>query len=198
MTTTNNVINVDLPFAVAEGGTSNEALLANSILVGDGTSGVQLVGALTNGQVLIGHTGNVPIASTLTAGSGISVTNGAGSITIASTSAGHTWTLISGSTQAIAAANGYIVTTSGLCTLTLPSTAALGDEYFIVSDTNYADSWKIAQNTGQSIMFGNDTTTTGTGGSLASSRVGDAVHIVCTTANTGFTVIESFGNITVV
>jgi hypothetical protein len=39
----------------------------------------------TNGQLLIGSTGNAPVAATITAGAGISVTNGAGSITIAVT-----------------------------------------------------------------------------------------------------------------
>lgn len=41
--------------------------------------------ALTNGQILVGSTGNTPVAATITAGSGISVTNAAGSITIANT-----------------------------------------------------------------------------------------------------------------
>ena len=40
----------------------------------------------TNGQLLIGNTGNIPSVNTLTAGSNITVTNGAGSITIAGAS----------------------------------------------------------------------------------------------------------------
>lgn len=47
---------------------------------------------LANGQVLIGSTGNVPVAATLTAGNDIIITNGAGSITIAKTSSyGTIW-----------------------------------------------------------------------------------------------------------
>ena len=43
-----------------------------------------IVGELTNGQVLIGSTGNAPVAATLTAGANVTITNAAGSITIAS------------------------------------------------------------------------------------------------------------------
>jgi hypothetical protein len=43
------------------------------------------VGPLTNGQLVIGSTGNAPQAQTLTAGSGISIATGPGAITIAAT-----------------------------------------------------------------------------------------------------------------
>lgn len=56
--------------------TPNSALYA--------TTGGQVVStaALTDGQVLIGSTGNPPVAGTITGGTGITVTNGAGTITI--------------------------------------------------------------------------------------------------------------------
>lgn len=41
------------------------------------------VGPLTNGQLVIGHTGAAPVAGALTAGTGISVTLGAGSVSVA-------------------------------------------------------------------------------------------------------------------
>jgi hypothetical protein len=48
------------------------------------TTGGQLVStaALTNGQILIGSTGNAPVAGTITGGTGVTVTNAAGTITI--------------------------------------------------------------------------------------------------------------------
>jgi len=46
------------------------------------------LGPLTNGQLVIGSTGNAPQAATLTAGSGISIANAAGSITIGATGGG--------------------------------------------------------------------------------------------------------------
>jgi hypothetical protein len=59
--------------------TPNGALIANS----DASGGSSVV--LTNGQLLIGSTGNAPVGATLTAGSNISLTNAAGAITINST-----------------------------------------------------------------------------------------------------------------
>lgn len=48
---------------------------------------------LTNGQLLIGSTGAVPTAATLTAGTGIAVTGGAGSLTVArSYATAQSWT----------------------------------------------------------------------------------------------------------
>lgn len=44
---------------------------------------MELLGTMTNGQLLIGSTGAHPAFGTLTAGSGVTITNGAGSITIA-------------------------------------------------------------------------------------------------------------------
>lgn len=43
---------------------------------------------LSNGQIPIGNTNNLPTAATITAGTGISVTNGAGSITLAAITTG--------------------------------------------------------------------------------------------------------------
>jgi hypothetical protein len=48
-----------------------------------GTAGlVSSTAALTDGQILIGDTGSVPVAGTITGGTGVTVTNGAGTITI--------------------------------------------------------------------------------------------------------------------
>ena len=51
-------------------------------------SGFGAVGPLTNGQLVIGSTGNAPQAATLTAGSGITITTGPGGITISGGSEG--------------------------------------------------------------------------------------------------------------
>lgn len=64
---------------------------------GGSTNGVQYnagggsfggVNPLTNGQLVVGSTGNPPQATTITAGPGITVTNGAGSITIGTAGGG--------------------------------------------------------------------------------------------------------------
>lgn len=68
--------------AVSSGGTGANTLTDHGIVIAHGTSPLTAT-ALTDGQLLIGSTGNNPVASTLTAGTGISITNAAGSITIA-------------------------------------------------------------------------------------------------------------------
>jgi hypothetical protein len=57
----------------------------NAIQYNAGSGSLGGVGPLSNGQLIIGSTGNAPQAQTLTAGSGITITNGAGNITVAAT-----------------------------------------------------------------------------------------------------------------
>ncbi len=73
------------------------------------------LGPLTNGQVIIGSTGAIPVASTLTAGTNVTITNAAGSITINATGSGS-GTVTSGTINQLAyyAATGTVV--SGLAT----------------------------------------------------------------------------------
>lgn len=67
---------------VASGGLGVTSITDNALVVGNGTSAVDEVGPLTNGQLVIGSTGSEPVAATLTDGTGISTSVGAGSITI--------------------------------------------------------------------------------------------------------------------
>jgi hypothetical protein len=185
------------PVSVSNGGTGATSFTAHSLILGQGTSAMTALGAATNGQIPIGSTGADPVLATITAGSGITVTNGAGSITIAASGGtGITWNEITTTSQSMAVNNGYIANNAGLVTLTLPSTAAQGS---IIEVTGKgAGGWKIAQNSGQTIYFGTSTTTTGTGGSLASSATRDGVRLVCITANNDFNVLSAQGNLTVV
>jgi hypothetical protein len=107
-----------------------------------------------------------------------------------------TWTDVTGTTQAAASNNGYIADNSGLVTITLPTTAAIGD--LIRVSGKGTGGWKLAQNASQLIHFGTSTTTTGTGGSLASTQADDCIEILCVTANTTFVVQSAVGNITIV
>lgn len=108
---------------------------------------------------------------------------------------GITWNEVTGTSQSAAVDNGYIANNAGLVTVTLPSTAALGSVVRVAGKG--AGGWRVAQNSGQSIRFGNTVTTTGAGGRLDSNNDFDAVEILCTTANSGWTVISSVGNIEV-
>lgn len=176
-------------------GTFDAVTVTNhNLLIGAASNGITSL-ALTNGQLAIGNTGADPTAATLTAGSGISVTNAAGSITIASVGAGLTWTVVTGTTQAAVAGNGYFANNAGTVTVTLPATAAVGAA-FAVAGMNNATGWALQANTGQTIYFGS-TNTTITTGALASTKTNDAVMVVCNVANTSFVVVSSIGNLTV-
>lgn len=106
------------------------------------------------------------------------------------------WTEVTGTSQAAAVNSGYVTNNVALVTVTLPSTAALGS--IVEISGKGAGGWKVGQNSGQTIHFGNVNSTTGTGGSLASTLQYDTVRLLCTTANTDWVVLSSVGNITVV
>ncbi len=90
----------------------------------------------------------------------------------------------------------YSANNAGLVTLTLPATAVFGS--IVQVSGNGAGGWLIAQNSGQTIHFGAVNTTTGGGGSLASTSRYDQVTLVCSVANTDWVVNSSLGMITYV
>ncbi len=94
------------------------------------------------------------------------------------------WTEVVATSGAIAVANGYITNNAGLVTMTLPVTAAVGDIVTIVGKG--AGGWLIAQNATQIIQVGSSASTTGVGGSVASTNRYDSIDLVCVTANTLF------------
>ncbi|WP_408096741.1 tail fiber domain-containing protein [Peredibacter sp. HCB2-198] len=80
---------------VSRGGTNTSSLSGNRIMVSTPAAIVEAP-ALTNGQLLIGSTGNTPVAATITAGTGVTVTNSPGGITIAASGSGGTVTNVTG------------------------------------------------------------------------------------------------------
>lgn len=191
---TNNSLNAPLPLSPSQGGTGVANPTANGVLVAQGSGAMTLV-SLTDGQLLIGRTGNSPVAANLQAGSGISIVNTPGAITVSS-NGDSPWTTVSGTSQSMAPNTGYIANNAALCTLTLPLTAAVGD--LIPVEGLGAGGWKIAQNAGQQIIFGATATTSGTGGSLASTNQYDGGTLICVAANALFKFIRTQGNITVI
>jgi hypothetical protein len=96
---------------------------------------------------------------------------------------------------AMVPSDGYITSSGGTLTMTLPAAFAVGD---IIRITNLLGQFTIAQNGGQSINFGQDTTTVGGGGSLTTTHIGDTLELVGITANTKMQVLSSIGNFTIV
>ena len=90
--------------------------------------------------------------------------------------------------------NSYFSTSSGSAvTFTIPATAAFGAE-FEISGMGSAG-WILQANTGQTIIFGNQSSSST--GSLSSTNRYDGVKIACSVANTDFKVLYAQGNLTV-
>jgi hypothetical protein len=130
----------------------------------------------TTGQVLTATTGSPP--SWTTVGTAL------------------TWVDITSGSQAIAVNTGYITDNATTVTYSLPTTAAQGSIFEISCGTSAAATtpFSISQAAGQSIKFGNQTSTTGVGGSVASTLKYDSIKVLCVVANTTFVVLSSVGN----
>jgi len=106
------------------------------------------------------------------------------------------WSAVSGAAQSMTVNNNYYCQNASLTTLTLPITAAAGTTMRVAGVGS--GGWRVAQNAGQSINFGNQVTTTGTGGSISSGNPYDAIELFCAVANTQWTVLTAAGNLSVV
>lgn len=193
---------------ITDSGTANQAggvlnVLGSGIVT---TSG-------TGNTVTISASGTVPTTFTTQSGSaipaaGVLTINGAGGVTTTASGStvvihgdggtgGFTWNEVVGATQLIVIDNGYIANNSGGVSFTLPATATIGEGFAIMGKN--AGGWSIAQNANQQIHFGDQSTTVGVTGFLASTLARDCIECVCTTSgsSTQWTVRSSIGNITV-
>jgi len=181
---------------VADGGTGASTLTDGGIVLGSGTGAITVTAQPTNGQLLVGSTGNDPVLSTLTAGVGISIDNTAGGVTVSSVASGMGYNEIAGTTQQAVADTVYTCNNAGLVTVTLPDTAAVGTTLGIIGKG--AGGFLIAQNASESIHVGTVTSTVGVGGSVASTEQYDVIYMVCTVADLTWTATQMIGNLTIV
>jgi len=168
----------------------------HAVLIGQGTNVAASI-VLAAGQVLIGTTASNPSAAALTAGTNISITSASGAITInASGIASFAWNDVVSGSQAMAVNQGYITDNgASLVTYTLPAVAAVGTVVRVCGKSS--GGWTVVYGAGQSIIIGSKQSTVTTG-SLSSANANDTVELLCTTANTTFTVLSSVGNLTYV
>ena len=108
---------------------------------------------------------------------------------------GMVWNEVTGTSASMSVGNGYIANNAGLVTLTLPATASVGTLVAVVGKG--AGGWQIAQNANGVIHFGNQNSTSGTGGYIASTATYDTVELICVVADNEWVVRSSVGNITV-
>lgn len=125
--------------------------------------------------------------------------NGTGEIGLeaATGSGGLTWNNVTGTSQTMAVNNGYVVDSASEITFTLPSSPSFGD---IVAVAGYnTGQFKIAQNAGDEILFGDAQTTTGVTGEISANDNGCSIEIICVDAATNtWTVRSSVGAFTIV
>lgn len=182
-------------FTLAGGTTSKTLTVAlDANVAGTNTGDITL--ATNHGLSLTGQVLAMGTPSNITAGSTNSVTTTTHTHAISGFQLAFTWNDVTGTTQAMTVNNGYLADSASLVTLTLPSTASFGTIIEVAGAGG--GGWKVAQNSGQIIRFGNASTTLGTGGYLASTHTRDSIKLLCVTANTAFQVISSIGDITYV
>ena len=173
-------------------GTGGYAIFATSAAAANGWDYVQTLAPLT--KIAMAKGANVmydPSGTSL-----VATTVQAALTEIANNGGGLQWSTVTGTSQTAAVNHGYITNNASLVTVTLPTTAAVGDTVAITGQG--AGGWRLSQNSGETIYFGTATTTTGTGGYLASTHRRDSVSLVCITANNDWEVYSSIGSITYV
>ena len=180
-------------------------------LLGTPTSGVMtnvtgiaagLTSGITNALKSATTTVDVSAATAPSTGQVLTATSGtAATWQTPSGGSGTTWTEVTGTSQAAAVSNGYVTNNAALVTVTLPSTATVGQIVYVQGSG--AGGWKMAQNASQTIVWdagavaGTNITTSGVTGYLASSDRYDSVEVMCITTNTGFVVRNSKGNLSI-
>lgn len=109
------------------------------------------------------------------------------------------WLVINQATQPanFAVNTGYICQAggTGLVSIALPATSALGDLIEIVLDG--ATRWTITQGAGQQIRVAGTQTTSGATGTIVTTGTGDSISLVCETANLRWVSRGFQGNLTV-
>jgi hypothetical protein len=106
-----------------------------------------------------------------------------------------TWEVVNANTN-MSANHGYLVNNPASIDLTLPVNCDVG----VVFEVARIDEggFRVMQNSGQVVRFGEYETTTGESGYLESTATGDTLRLVCSVANTEFVVLSSIGNITII
>lgn len=197
MTTNNALNNSSSPFTVSAGSVTITDLASSAdsgVLIIDDTGVVDEVETGADGTIFVGTATTPKFLAVGVAGQVLS-TQGAG-FDAQWVANGITWTSKTVGTYDFLPSNGYIAAAANSITATLPLTASVGDVYSIVGEVGSV--WTVAQNANQYIGIGSKVTTTGVGGSIASTANGDSLTIICTVPDIGFRVISMIGNLTVV
>lgn len=160
--------------------------------VGGGGSGISTLTGNSGGAVGPDGSSNINIVgSGAITVSGNALTN---TLTINSSNPFFTWSIIVGNQMAITQ-KGYFTNGVGRVDVTLPNTSSIGDIFTVIDYGG--EGFRIAQDTGQQILYGIDATTLGASGYLQSTFPRDGVTLICVVANTIWIAYPTQGNLTV-
>lgn len=126
-------------------------------------------------------------------GSGASTSAAGNIITISIIGTGFTWQVVTSANNPvnIVKSNGYICKGASAVNFILPSSATIGDSFWI---KGFGNLWTLDQNASQSVTLGIVQTTVGVFGGMIATQVRDSIEVLCVTTNTGFDVIDCIGN----
>lgn len=180
---------------VSNGASANPSF-TTAVVAGGGTGVTTMTTAYAPVCAGTTATGALQVASTGLSTSGYVLTsNGSSALpSFQAATGGFPWTDVTGTSQAMSINNGYVADNASLVTLTLPTTAAIGDTVIVVGKG--AGGWKITYTTSQQIQVGSSASTVTTG-NIASINQWDSVTLTCVTANNIWAARAVQGNITV-
>ncbi len=166
------------------GGTGLTAVAQGDLLYGTNATTWARLTKDTNATRYLSNTGG----SNNPAWAQIDLSNGVtGTLPVANGGSSAVWSAASGTTQAAAVNNGYITTNASQCVITLPATAAVGST--VAAAGQGAGGWKITANTGQTIKYLGNTTTSA--GSIVPANQYDTIQVICLVANTTWSVLHT-------
>lgn len=167
-------------------------LTNHAVLVGAGSTTITKLTVGTNGQVLIGSTGADPAFGTLSSTTGLTFTGGAGTLAVNIAQGGFKANSVATASATGASQNSYICSDSAQTTISLPSTAAVGDMIIAVGTNANIGGLVFSCGGGQTVYNLASSSTT----SVATGAKNTVIALMCTTANTAFTVMYSEGTLT--
>jgi hypothetical protein len=146
------------------------------------------------GETITGDTGGAlsPTANNWNIVGGTNCST-SGSVSTLTINMAWDWTEVTAASVNAAVQNGYILNNAGLLTVNLPGTCAVGDEIRLAGKG--AGLYVVDAPAGDTIHYGNQDTSSG--GTLTATNRYDSIHLLCTAANSEWTVLNSVGNFTV-
>ena len=162
----------------------------SGVMVGNNASNISAVTPVIDGVLISSHAAGVPSwLANGTAGYLLTAQSGAPPAWAAAPPSGLSWSQITSNTTAVAF-HGYQVT-SGTPTITLPSTAAVGDMVGVMlsGGTSF-----VVRTSSTGVITLGGTSSSSNPASIQSIGTGEAVTLICKTANTGWQALSSVGN----